>query len=178
MATQLTIPEIISIGNSSLPFSLIDLYNGSLFNKSIATQKSCVEIAMFTDILSWQYEQLPNDTTLRGTANYLIWLCGKFGMMAKGVSGGGSVTPLPPVYETPDPLEFVVNDTTSPIISGGSTLVIPEFIGYNLIFTRNNIPQSAINTGNSWFSWSKLSGTFTCYGAAVDQELFQLNPIS
>jgi hypothetical protein len=59
MATQLTIPEIISIGNSSLPFSLVDLYNGSLFNKSIATQKSCVEIAMFTDILSWGLEAYP-----------------------------------------------------------------------------------------------------------------------
>lgn len=72
MATQLTIPEIISIGNSSLPFSLIDLYNGSLFNKSIATQKSCVEIAMFTDILSWGLEAYPTASSVSATGAITI----------------------------------------------------------------------------------------------------------
>lgn len=117
---------------------------------------------------------LPN---IEGVAQYLYWLCGKFQLQARNFTGGGSVVPLPPGATMPNPVEFVVVDSGSPIITGGSTLVLTQFIGYNLIFSRNDIIQSQVNNGGSYFLWNKITGLFTCVGAAALDDLFSLNPV-
>lgn len=132
--------------------------------------------------------------TIRGVGNYLYWLCGKFGIEGQFIitgAGGGTVLPITP-GSTPNPLEFVITLNAvngSVMIEGESTLVLngtteypigsgikPNYIGYNLVFFRNNIPQSTINTGASYYTWNKTTGTFTCSPAAVEGELFQLYP--
>lgn len=113
----------------------------------------------------------------RGVANYLYWLCGKFALDAQYIitgTGGGSVVPINP-GATPNPIEFEVT-INSFIPEGGSTVTIPSFAGYNLLFVRNNIPQSTVDLGGSYYTWVKSSGLFTCYGPAVGGELFQLYP--
>lgn len=115
----------------------------------------------------------------RMVANYLYWLCGKFALEAQAIlngQGGGSVLPINPV-SAPNPIEFEVTNTSF-MIDGQSIKSIPSFIGYNLLFVRNNIPQSIVNMGggSSYFSWDKTNGIFTCYPAAVSGELFQLYP--
>jgi hypothetical protein len=115
----------------------------------------------------------------RGVANYLYWLCGRFQIEGQFIimgTGGGSVIPINPTT-FPNPIEFEVTDNSF-MINGQSTIVIPTFINYNLLFVRNNIPQSIVNMGggSSYFSWNKITGTFNCYPAAVSGELFQLYP--
>lgn len=115
--------------------------------------------------------------TLEGTANYLYWICGKFQLGAQYIitgTGGGSVVPINP-GATPNPSEFEVT-TSSFIPEGTSTINIPAYVGYNLLFVRNNVPQSTVNLGASYFSWNKITGQFACYPAAVGGELFQLYP--
>lgn len=114
----------------------------------------------------------------RGVANYLYWLCGKFQIQGQFImmgTGGGTVVPINP-GANPTPLEFEVTASSSFIIDGQSTATIVGFIGYNLLFVRNNVPQSIVDNGGSYFSWNKTSGVFVCTPAANTGELFQLYP--
>lgn len=114
---------------------------------------------------------------VRGVANYLYWLCGKFALEGQYVisgTGGGSVIPINPIANI-NPIEFEVTGSSF-MIDGQSVQAIPSFVGYNLLFIRNNIPQSIVNMGASYFSWNKNTGIFTCYPAAISGELFQLYP--
>lgn len=181
---QISIPDIIEIADMSISLAGNYQERGNLFEKRRA-YTAAETIAVVADAVRWKYDGDPTNTTLRGTANYLYWLCGKFGLEAQfildGISGGGgSVTPVTP-GGTPDPLEFVVtrNDETGTVMfRGQSQLLVPQFVGYNLLFIRNNIPQSILDLGNgtSFYSWDKTTGLFTCNPAAYDDELFQLYP--
>lgn len=171
---QLSILDTIKIGKMSIPISDNYRASGSLFGVKLSFTAP-ETIALVTDALKWQYEGDPTESTLRGVANYLIWLCGTFGSQAQyAISGttGGSIVPIMGV---PNPIEFVV-DATSYIPDGDSTKIIPSFIGYNLLFVRGNLTQSTINTGGSYFTWNKSTGAFFCYPPASTGELFQLYP--
>lgn len=202
---QLTIPEIIELGDISVPLSANYKSNGSLFGTRFVFTAP-VTIAVVTDALRWQYEAFPTigqnlatesedalitqgydnivisesaNTAVRGVANYLYWLCGKFALEGQYLitgTGGGTVIPINP-GANPNPIEFEV-DATSYMINGQSTITIPSFIGYNLLFVRNNVPQSIVDMGggSSYFSWNKITGTFICSPAATTGELFQLYP--
>jgi hypothetical protein len=171
---QLSILETIRVGRMSIPLSDNYRAEGSLFGVKLSFTAP-ETIALVTDALNWQYEGNPTDNTLRGVANYLLWLCGTFGSEAQYVisgTGGGSIVPINPAA---NPIEFEVSPT-SYIPNGDSTKVITSYLGYNLIFVRGGITQSTINTGGSYFSWIKTSGLFTCYPPAATGELFQLYP--
>ena len=92
-----TIAEAISYGDVSVYLAANDNSDGALYGKRLAAPRSPITIAYVTDALRWQYDGSPADTTLRRTANYLIWLCGKYGAQANaiinGTSGGGTVNP-------------------------------------------------------------------------------------
>lgn len=150
MSALPTIQQTIDIGNGSLPYALNNLYKGALYNKSISTQKSCTEIAMFTDILSWQYEALPSDSTLRGTANYLIWLCGMFGMQAQSASGGGSVIPINP--NKPSIYPFVI--TSADFEDDGVSYNNPNIVGDNLELFPNQLNQQFWYAGQGFFVYT------------------------
>ncbi len=181
MGSLNTIPQVIAIGELSSPLSLNYQSLGALFGTTLQ-QSNPLQIAMVTYALNEQYTQDPADTTLRGVANYLIFLCGRFGLQAQSIiAGGGGGSVIPPPVVSIAPLEFVVS-SSSPIVTGGSTLLLdgtggnPDFRGYNLNFNRNNIPQYQINTGGSYFIWDKVTGLFTCFGAASVDEIFGLYP--
>lgn len=166
------------IGDISIPLMGNDVANGSVFGTRKANQNTTVLIAYVTDALRWQNESVPDDDTLRGTANYAIWLYGKYGLQAKsGTGGGGSVIPIPPsVISAPDRLDFYVTAST-PIATGESSKTFASFIGFKLMFDRNNQPQSTANDGvSTYFSWDKDTGVFQCFGSANEGELFSLIP--
>jgi len=113
----------------------------------------------------------------RIVANYLYWMCGKFQIEAQFIIqgvGGGIVNVLNP-FATPNPLEFTVSES-SVVPDGGSSVTITEFIGYNVLFFRNNVPQSTIDNGGSYFSWDKTYGQFSISQSAYSGELFQIYP--
>lgn len=155
MSALPTIQETIDLGNASLPYSLSDFYKGALYNRSVATQKSCVEIAMFTDILEWQYNALPSDSTLRGTANYLIWLCGMFGMQAKNSSGGGSVIPINPNQPTNTfPLYIFGGVNGSNFESDGVSYNNPAIVGFQLAIYPDQYSSNFLLAGSDTFSYT------------------------
>lgn len=171
----LTIPEVIEVGDVSVYLSGNDNSVGSLFGKRLASPISPVEIAMATDALRWGYEGDTTDTTLRGVANYLVWMCGKYGLQGQGIisgTGGGTVvsvvTPSQPL-----PKQFIISGS-SYIVDGQSSKTISDFIGYNLLFTRGGVAQSTIVTEPTYYSWDRNTGAFVCSPAAVTGELFQL----
>jgi hypothetical protein len=173
---EITIPDMIEIGDVSTYLAANYEGEGSLFGERLAVT-SPQSIQLVTDALRWQYESFPDDSTIRGVANYLQWMCGKFGLTAQYVingAGGGSVIPIFPTAN-PDPVEFSVSPT-SIIPSGGSSASISSFIGFNVIFVRGGITQSTLNTGGSYFTWNKGTGTITCNPVAYNSELFQIYP--
>lgn len=172
-----TIPETISIGDGTTYLMANDEALGALFGKRLIKQSSPAFIAIVTDALRWEYDSLPSNDTLRGTANYLIWLSGAYGLEARGLTGGGSVIPITPGAGIPDPIRFYVDAGTSPIIAGGSTLSIPTFIGYNVNFFRNGFEQPTIDNGQPYYTWNKTTGIFTCYGVANLDDYFSINVI-
>lgn len=117
------------------------------------------------------------DNSSRGVANYLYWMCGKFQIEAQFIIqgiGGGIVSVLDP-FATPSPLEFIVSESTA-IPDGGSSATLTQFIGYNVLFMRNNVPQSTVDNGGSYFSWNKTNGQFSVSQSAYAGELFQIYP--
>jgi len=125
-----------------------------------------------------QYAISPTDDTLTETSNYLYALCGKYALAAQAiVLGSGGTIPSVVAGTTPLPYQFMVDASTSFIVNGESTKTISTFIGYNLQFIRNGIPQSTVNDGvGSYYSWSKSTGVFTMYPAAATSEILQLLP--
>lgn len=175
MASIPTISEAITLGDATVYLMGNDVANGALYGARMSTPKTVILVAYVTDALRWQNENNPTDPTLRGVANYLIWICGIYGAQARAFSGGGSVIPIPST-STPLSLNFYVDDTT-PVKAGQSTVIFLQFIGYNLLFNRGNQPQATVSDGfSTYYSWDKTTGTFQCFGAANTGELFSLIP--
>ncbi len=140
---QFTIQEIIDLADMSVSLSGNYQEKGNLFEKRLA-YTAPQTIALVTDALRWQNEGQPTDNTLRGVANYLYWLCGKFALEAQFATDGISA-----ISETKGatnnflalPISFSkfvfsasVNSTSSPLTftllcgGGGKKLASPVFL--------------------------------------------------
>ena len=96
MAAIPTISDTISIGDVAVYLSGNENAKGNFFGKKIGALITPVKIGYVTDALRWKYEGDPTNTNLRQTANYLLWMVGKYGMEAQYIisgTGGGSVIP-------------------------------------------------------------------------------------
>jgi hypothetical protein len=110
----------------------------------------------------------------------------KFQSIAGCTGGSGLGTPLDPYNPIPggssatEPLDFIVNATDSPILAGQSTIVLPQFIGYNLEFHRGGQPQYTTNPGDgtTYYFWNKVTGVFSIFGPAQLNEPFRIVPVS
>lgn len=140
---------------------------GSLFGGRKAPV-SAVTIAMVTDALNWgNAGGAQTDESLRATANYLIWLCSKWGQEAQAISqgaGGGSV--IPAGSTAPSPLDWIVGASSEPLSTGETSVTLTAFIGYNVNFTRGGLPQYTTDPGDgsTYYSWNKNTGLFTLLG--------------
>jgi len=174
-----TIPQVIN--NCYISSYKAALYNAkkSLFGGgALAAPNSPVKILMVSDGLSWGYSGgAQTDQALVSVANYGIWISGKFYLEATAVTGagGGSVVPVPPGGLTPNRIDFITS-STSYIPTGGSTKTITQFIGYNLEFDRGGVPQSALTSELSYFTWNKTTGEFLCSPALNEGEVCALIP--
>lgn len=173
----MTIPQIIQNGYASVPICVNYNNTQQLFGGAIAAPKSPVTIQMVTDALSWGYSGgAQTAADLQTVKNYLIWLIGAFGLQASNFTGsGGSVIPITPTNPTPARIDFVVSGS-SLIPSGGSSVLLTNFIGYQLDFVRGGISQSTLNTEPSYFSFNSSSGAFTAVPALQAGEVIALIP--
>lgn len=172
----LSVENIIRIAKVSQYLSKIDVAKGSLFGKRIAPNTPQI-LYMERKAVEWLYNLDPTDETLIGTANYLYSLCRGYNLQANSITGGGgTVSPVNPVT-APTPYDFEV-DGSSFIPTGGSSKNFPStWVGYNLLFVRNNIPQSTVNNGGSYYSWDRNTAVLTISPAAAATELFQFYPV-
>lgn len=179
MAGLQTIPDIITISKISIGLAGIDNAKGSLFGKRLNSPYSIVEIAIASDTLSWQYEGDPTDSTLRGYANYVYWMCGKYALTARYLmTGGGGGTVVPGGMTRPLPLDFIVS-AASVFATGSTGGTIPQFSGWNLDMDRNNIPQNTTDRGDgsSYYSWNRDTYTVVFSPALQADEIIRLTPV-
>lgn len=114
---------------------------------------------------------------LISASNYLYWLCGKYALISKGISGSGNIASITPdPSAVPNRYDFIVSGTSF-IITGQSQKVIPEFIGFNVIFVRNGATQSTQDVGGTYYSWNSVTGLFQLLnGEAQEGETFTIIP--
>jgi len=172
----ISVANIIRIAKVSQYLSKIDVAKGSLFGRRIAPNTPQILYAE-RKAVEWLYNLDPTDSTLTLTANYLYSLCRGYNLQAQNITGGGSVSPINPTT-APDPYDFIV-DGSSFIATGASTKTFPQaWVGYNLLFVRNGIPQSTLNVGgNSYYSWDRDTASLIIDPAAAADESFQFYPV-
>lgn len=171
----LTISQQINCGKISQYLSIRDITVKGLFGGGIDLSLPN-KIYNITKSLEYWYNLDPTDETLTFVGNYLMAICGRYGLQAQNITGTGGTIAIITGSTFPTTYDFEVDASASFIIDGQSSITITSFIGYNLLFIRNNIPQSTVNQGGSYFSWTKQSGGFVCYPAAITGEIFTLIP--
>jgi len=182
MATILPISDIIEIGRVSTYLSANYTQKKGLFGGTTIKPVPPVQIAWVTDALDWgNAGGAQTDQSLRQTANYAYWLYGLFQLQAQNIiygPGGGSVVPTPSGGGTPNDLDFIVS-STSLIATGGTSLYIPQFIGYQVDFARGGMTQYTTPQpgGGAYYGWDSVTGWFYLLGdnsAATEGEAFRI----
>jgi len=154
MAALPTISEVIEMGDASVYLSSINNARGSLFGRRLSSPYSPVQIATVTDALRFQYEGDPTDTTLRGVADYLIWMCGSYGLQARYIisgSGGGTVIPVGGVG-------YIYTELSVTIAADATTYQNNDMIGgkdLSYVILNNQL----LTTNNGDFTYSSVTGT-------------------
>jgi len=170
----LTVAQKLNIAKISEYLSTAAIKKGGLFGRGIdlLLPQKIYNVRM---AIQYLYDGDPSDDTLVGTSNYLYALCGNFALQAQQVEniGGTIATTVGNTY--PSPYQFTVAASGTFLIDGESSKTITAFIGYNLIFVRNNITQSTVNDGSgSYYGWSRETASFTCTPAVLTGEIIQL----
>jgi hypothetical protein len=171
----LTVAQIIDIAKISQYLAQNDVLKGNLFSPPVARTTPQI-LYLERKAVEWMYNIDPANTSLVQTSQYLYSLCRGYNLQAQQISGtAGAISPVVPA-QIPNPYDFEVT-ASSLIADGQSTVTLNAFIGFNVLFVRNGIPQSTINTGGSYYSWVKATGVFTISPAAVLGESFAIYPI-
>lgn len=172
----LTTAQILDIAKISQYVATIDIEKGRFFGRRVVPETPQV-LYNERKAVEWLYNLDPNDPSLIVTGNYLYSLCRGYNLQAQQISGtGGIISPVNP-SQIPNPYDFIVSGSTI-VPTGAVNAVITSFIGFNLLFVRNGIPQSTLNVGgNSYFSWNKNLGLLSISPAAIAGEQFQLYPL-
>lgn len=140
-----TIPQAISRGDVSIYLCGNDNSIGSVFGGRKAAPGSTVSIAMVTDALRWGYNDGDNSQTeasIRETANYLVWLSGRYGQQAQAIlegSGGGSVIPGGGGNLNGDLFPLVI--TGLDFESDGVTYINPAIVARNIMLWVSGYDQ-------------------------------------
>lgn len=173
---MLTVANILDIAKISMYIATIDIEKGKFYGKRVVPETPQILVNEIFGIEYW-YNLNPADTSLTETSNYLYSLCRGYNLQAQQIAGtGGTITPVNP-SQIPNPYIFEVS-ATSIIPDGATTATLSAFIGFNVLFVRNGIPQSTLNlNGDSYFSWNKNLGIITIHPAAFSGEVYQIYPI-
>lgn len=172
----LTTAQKLDIASISEYLCYADIAKGGLYFKGIDKQLP-LKIYNIRQSVAYWYDLDPSDDTLITTSNYLIALCGIWGLKAQEiVTSAGTIAPSSSTA-VPLPLQFIVAVSGTTFIDGQSSATLTSFIGYNILFARGGIPQSTVSTEPSYYSWSRTTGVLTIYPAAATGELFQIYPV-
>ena len=174
-----TVSEIISIAKVSEYLAAVDIYKSGINfgGNDVGLPRKLYCIRKNVEKV---FDLDPTDDTLTKTANYLFSLCNRYAFKAQtilNIASGGTIAPVTPSGSLPLPFDYEVTAISTPLANGESSVVLSTFIGFNIAFNRNNIPQSTVNQGGSYYSWNRATGSFSVSPSAVTGELFQIIPI-
>ncbi len=174
---MLTTQQKIDVGNVCEVLAANELQGGKRHGATLDERLPGL-LNLVTETLEDLYTIDSSNEDIEVIGNYLISICRHYARANALLSlgGGGAVAPITPTT-APDPLIFIVDASTTPIINGQSSKTITDFIGYNLSFARGGIWQSTVATEPSYYTWNKVTGLFTCFDAAMTGELFILMPV-
>ncbi len=172
----LSTQQKLNIASISEYLSAVDIKKKGLFGGGVPLNLP-QKIYIIRKSIAYWYSLDPTDDTLTGTGNYLMALCGLYGLEAQEVvTSAGTVAPSS-TSSAPLPLQFIVAASGTTFIDGQSSATLTTFIGYNLLFARGGIAQSVVSSEPSYYSWSRTTGMLTISPMAFTGELFQIYPI-
>lgn len=184
----MTVPEKIIIAELSQYISLNVISKSGLVGggedlnlpRKLYTVRKSIERIYDTD---------PTNSTLFGTSNMMLALCGKYQFIALAKqNSGGSVVPISPDGASPNDLDFIVS-ASSYIATGQSSVTfdgtggMPDLRGYNVDFARNGTVQYTTPQAGSaqYYAWNNVTGLFQllpagALGQASEGESFRIMP--
>lgn len=172
----LTTAEKLDIASISEYLSFVDIKKKGNNGGGIDLQLPRKIYAIRKSIAYW-YALDSTDDSLTTTSNYLLALCGLYGLEAQGVvTSAGTVAPSSS-STAPLPLQFIVATSGTTFINGDTSVTLTTFIGYNLLFARGGIAQSTVTTEPTYYTWNRSTGLLTINIAAGTGELFQIYPV-
>lgn len=172
----LSTQEKLNTASISEYLSAVDIKKRGLFGGGVPLDLP-EKIYRIRKSIAYWYSLDPTDTTLVATGNYLLALCGLYGLEAQWViTSAGTVVPSS-TSSAPLPLQFIVAASGTTFVDGQSSVTLTSFIGYNLLFSRGGIPQSTVSTEPSFYSWNRSTGLLTISPMAFTGELFQIYPV-
>ncbi len=169
------IPDIIQWAKASQALSAIGEANNLAYEQGTIEENLHVKLYTERKSLEYSYAQDPTSNQTYQIGQGVLALCGVYLFEAQAASGGGgSITPVIP-GSLPDPIEFEASAST-PIPTGGNSLSISTFIGYNLIFVYKGQTQTTLSTQPIYFTWNKTTGNFSFSINVQEGDLIQLYP--
>lgn len=179
---MLTVEQIINIGKVSQFLTGNHIAKYGLWGSGLDLRRPRL-LYMVRKNVEWMYNLDSDNDTLIKTANYLYaisWHNLRALSILNIAGGGGTVAPISPVgSDLPNPLDFIVDATSTPILVGETTVTLSQFIGYNVEFYRGGQPQYTTNPGDgsTYYSWNRVTGELTIYTAAVLNEPMRIVPV-
>jgi hypothetical protein len=123
-----TIPEIITIAKISGYLAANDVARGAMFSQRTNPDLPKI-LYMERRAVEWMYDQDPSYSTLRGSADYLYAICGKYGRLASRIMDeGGSGIVVVPTSPSNDPRINWIRITSSDFATA-TTYVNPSLEG-------------------------------------------------
>lgn len=172
----LTVAQKLDIASISQYLSYQDIVKRGLYGGGVDLQLP-FKIYNIRKSIEYWYDLDPSDDTLTATSNYLMGMCGIYGLKAQEiVTSAGTVAPSSSAA-IPLPLQFIVAASGNSLNNGDTTATLTTFIGYNLLFARAGVAQSTVSTEPSYYSWNRSTGVLTISPAAVTGELLQIYPV-
>lgn len=170
----LTILEKITIAKISEFLTAVAIQKG---NRSLDV-KLPEKLYNIRKTIEYQYTQDPSDTSLVATSNYLYALCA-YSLQAQNIMGNAGIIAGVIARSAPNPYQFFVTSSSTPLANGESTVTLTSYIGYNIILNRNYTPQGNVDPGSSmsWYSWTKATGILVVSPAVLTTEFIQIFPI-
>lgn len=172
-----TIPQIIEIAEVSQYLVSDNISKGTMFGARLDPNWG-ITLYLERKAVQWMYNINPTNPTLPATSLYLLSLCYNVWKAWYIVNNGsgGNIPPVTPPANAPSPYYFEVTDSSF-LVNGQSIATIANFAKYNLIYTRNGIPQSQVTDQPSYFSWNPTTAQFISVPAVTTGELIGLIPV-
>jgi hypothetical protein len=181
-----TVAQIVSLYPIAQYLCQNDIDDNGLYAKGVNVQLP-QKIRNIGDSVARIYNADPTDETLPLTANYLWTLCGKWGQQAQSVTqSAGSIPSITPSAGLPEPLDWIVSPTSSPLANGDTTVTfdgtggLPDLRGYNISFIRGGLVQYTTDPGDgsTYYSWDRTNAVFTISAAANTGEQLRIEILS